>query len=73
MIPHALQSPGALARPAHEGRTDALLDSPLDRWVRRAAVATLLAVALALATTGLILYGAPAEAAVPAADLPTAR
>ena len=41
-----------------------VIDSPLDLWVRRAAVATLLALAVALASTGLILYGAPAEAAM---------
>lgn len=50
-----LHLPSASAEP--------MIDSPLDRWVRRAAVATLLALAVALASTGLILYGAPAEAA----------
>ncbi|HLT29833.1 MAG TPA: hypothetical protein VK013_07305 [Myxococcaceae bacterium] len=55
------------------GSPESLIDTPLDRWIRRAAVATLLALALALASTGLILYGAPAEAATAAPLSPTSR
>lgn len=40
-------------------------DSHLDRWIRRAAIATLLALAVALAGTGVVLYG-PAASAAPA-------
>lgn len=38
-------------------------DSPLDTWIRRAALAALLALAVALAGTGVVLYGPAASAA----------
>ncbi len=44
-------------------------DSQLDRWIRRAAIATLLALAVALAGTGLALYGPAASAATPATQV----
>ena len=63
----------SLERHAPATGLEALIDTPLDRWVRRAAVATLLALAVALASTGLVLYGAPAEAAEPLPHSPTSR
>ena len=40
-------------------------DSRFDRWIQRVALATLLALAAALVTTGVTLYGPRAEAAAP--------
>jgi hypothetical protein len=45
----------------HEEST--MPDAPLDRWIQRLALAALLAVAAALVTTGVSLYGPRAHAA----------
>jgi hypothetical protein len=42
-------------------------DAPLDRWIQRLTLAALLAVAAALVTTGVSLYGPRARAAPAAA------
>lgn len=44
-----------------------MADSRFDRWIQRVALATLLALAAALLTTGVTLYGPRAEAAAPKA------
>ena len=57
---HPLNHPEPISKP--------MTDSRFDRWIQRVALATLLALAAALVTTGVtLLYGPRAEAAAPKA------